>query len=107
MAGLDRAPRCPHCNGLLRPDAVLFGEMIPQERYGRLVAEFHTRSPDLLIVAGTSAPFPYITEPVRVARQRGRITLEINPEETVLSRTVDYALRGPAGEVLPLIDAAI
>ena len=107
LVGLVSAPRCSHCNGLLRPDAVLFGEMIPQERYGRLVAEFHTRSPDLLIVAGTSAPFPYIAEPVRVARQRGRLTLEINTEKTVLSRTVDYALRGPAGEVLPLIDAAI
>jgi len=107
LAGLDRAPHCPNCDGVLRPDAVLFGEMIPQERYDRLVAEFHTRSPDLLIVAGTSAPFPYITDPVRVARQRGRLTLEIHIEETVLSRIVDYALRGPAGEILPLIDAAI
>lgn len=84
LAGLVRTPRCPDCDGLLRPDAVLFGEMIPEERYGRLVAEFHTRSPDLLIVAGTSAPFPYITEPVRVANQRGRLTIEVNPEETVL-----------------------
>ena len=107
LAGIERAPRCPACSGLLRPDAVLFGEMIPQERYGRLVAEFHSRSPDLLIVVGTSAPFPYIIEPVRVAKQRGRLTVEVNPEETVLSRVVDYALRAPAGAILPLIDAAI
>jgi NAD-dependent deacetylase len=107
MAGLEGTPRCTVCGGPLRPDAVLFGEMIPEERYARLVAEFHSRSPDLLIVAGTSAPFPYIAEPVRVAKLRGRLTVEVNPEETVLSRTVDYALRGPAGEILPSIDAAI
>jgi NAD-dependent deacetylase len=107
LSGLDHTPRCPDCRGWLRPDAVLFGEMIPEERFRRLIAEFHSRSPDLVIVAGTSAPFPYITEPVRVARQRGRLTVEINPEETVLSRIVDHVLRGPAGEMLPLIDAAI
>jgi NAD-dependent deacetylase len=107
LAALDRTPRCPDCGGLLRPDAVLFGEMLPPDRYESLVRQLIDRSPDLLIVAGTSAPFPYITEPVRAARRRSRVTVEVNPEETVLSRIVDHALRGPAEEILPLIDDAL
>jgi NAD-dependent SIR2 family protein deacetylase len=35
------------------------------------------------------------------ALRGGAVVVEINPSETPLSRGADYALRGPAGEVLP------
>jgi NAD-dependent deacetylase len=107
LAGLDRAPRCGECSGIRRPDAVLFGEMLPDDKVERIRREFHQDVPDLVIAAGTSALFPYIMEPVLIAAGRGGLTVEINPETTPLTDAVDFHLRGPAGTLLPLIEQAI
>ena len=64
-------------------------------------------TPDLVLIAGTTALFPYIVEPVINARTRGSLTVEVNPEATVLSSTVDFSLRGPAGTWLPLLAEAL
>lgn len=100
---LTGAPRCKKCDGVMRPDAVLFGEMLPMQKVARLRKEFYSKIPELVLVAGTTAMFPYIAEPVVVAQQAGRLTVEVNPEETVLSAVVDFSLRGPAGHYLPKI----
>jgi len=107
LAALDRAPVCASCGGILRPDAVLFEEMLPMDKLRRIDREFHADPPDLVVAAGTSAVFPYISRPVFVARALGRLTVEVNPEPTALSGIVDYALRGPAGGYLPLILRAL
>jgi NAD-dependent deacetylase len=107
LAGLDRAPRCTECGGLLRPDAVLFEEMLPLEKVLRIDREFRGDPPDLVLAAGTSALFPYISQPVFLAGELGRLTVEVNPEPTVLSGFVDFTLRGPGGRVLPLIREAL
>ena len=105
LATLDAAPRCDACGGVLRPDAVFFGEMLPVDRLARLRAEFLVSVPDVVIAVGTSAMFPYILEPVYVAGRAGKVTVEVNVERTFLSDEVDYFLQGKAGEVLPLIAA--
>jgi NAD-dependent deacetylase len=104
---LARAPRCASCKGILRPNAVLFGEMLPEPKLRRIYDEFHERPPDLVLVAGTTAMFPYIAEPVFVARSAGRLTVEVNPEPTLLSDAVDFSIRGRAGDVLPEIAVAL
>ena len=103
LPDLWRAPRCGACGGILRPDVVLFGELLPGDKVEPLLDEFYLRPPDMILVAGTSALFPYITEPVMFAQQAGRLTVEVNPENTVLSDEVDFALHGPADELLPAI----
>jgi NAD-dependent deacetylase len=100
---LEAAPRCPSCDGVLRPNAVLFGELLPEPKLRRIYDEFHADPPDLVLVAGTTALFPYIAEPVFVARGKGRLTVEINPEPTSLSSVVDFSIRARAGEALPEI----
>jgi NAD-dependent deacetylase len=107
LPGLDAAPRCGQCGGVLRPDAVLFEEMLPQRKLERIHLEFRVNTPDLVIAAGTTAVFPYISAPVHLAQQAGKLTVEVNPEPTVLSSVVDHALRGPAGVYLPLIEEAL
>jgi len=106
LAALNAAPRCD-CGGILRPNAVLFGELLPMDEVTRLREQFYREVPDLVIAAGTSALFPYITEPVVFARQRGKLTVEINPEPTLMSGQVDFCLRGNAGEYLPAIQRAL
>lgn len=105
--GIERAPRCPKCRAVVRPDVVLFGEMLPVDKLARLQAEFFQNPQDVVISVGTSAMFPYIVQPVLIAAQAGRLTIEINPDETDISGFVHYHLRQPAGVALPAIAAAL
>ncbi len=107
LAALERAPCCPACDAPLRPDAVLFGEMLPLDKVRRIASELERDPPDLVLVAGTSALFPYIRGPVEAAARHGRLTVEINPEPTELSAVVDHTLRGRAGDWLPRISRAL
>jgi len=104
---LENAPRCNSCGGIMRPDAVLFEEMLPPDKVRRMDEEFRLHVPDLVIAAGTSAWFPYITQPIVVARDDGKLTVEVNLDPTVLSGIVAYPLYGPAGRILPLIRDAL
>ncbi len=45
-------PHCPGCGGMVRPDVVLYGELLPQREYEE--ASGLIRYADLLIVGGTS-----------------------------------------------------
>ena len=107
LRAIEAAPRCAGCGGTLRPAAVLFGEYLPEEKVERLRREIHEDPPGLVLVVGTSGLFPYITEPVLVARRAGRLTVEVNPEPTVLSQVVDWFLQGTATALLPAIARAI
>lgn len=100
---LEAAPACPACDGVLRPDAVLFGEMLPTAKVQQLHAEMLERPPELVLIAGTTAVFPYIVEPVLQAARAGIPTVEVNPEPTDVSPVVRWSLRGTAGRVLPAI----
>jgi len=103
---LDGAPRCP-CGGVLRPDVVLFEEMLPPDKVQRLYAELVGDPPEVMIAVGTTAMFPYICEPVHATRLAGGTTVEVNPEETPLSDVVTYRLAGHADIILPALVAAL
>ncbi|PYK10879.1 MAG: hypothetical protein DME65_08650 [Verrucomicrobia bacterium] len=61
-----------------------------------------------MIVAGTTATFGYIIDWALSASRGGGELIEINPEETPLSRFATRLLRGPAARVLPgLVDSLI
>ena len=97
-------PRCARCGGIVRPQVVLFGEMLPESALDRLYAEMQ-RGFDMVFVVGTSAVFPYIAEPVLRAAQAGIPTVEINPAETRLSASVRHHLPLRAAAALPMIYA--
>jgi NAD-dependent deacetylase len=94
-------PRCANCGALLRPDVVWFEEMLPPDALA--AAEAMARRCDLMLVVGTSAEvYPAAALP-SIAKASGALVIEINPNATALSPTADYALRGPAGSVLPAL----
>jgi NAD-dependent deacetylase len=100
---VDQAERiCPECGGALRPDVVLFGEMIPLDAFR--FAESRAGDCDLCFVIGTSAVvYPAAMLP-ELARASGAYTVEINPEPTPLSEICDEVIGAKAGEILPLFD---
>jgi NAD-dependent deacetylase len=91
-------PRCD-CGGILRPNAVLFGEMIPQEALWR--SRQVATDCDVMLVIGTSAVVqPAALMPV-VAKDSGAKIIEINPESTPLTGEIsDYLIKGSAGDVM-------
>lgn len=97
--GLPLPPGCPDCEGLLRPEVVLFGEALPEGAIRRLV-EILQGGVDLVFSIGTTSVFPYIAEPVLWARQHGVPSVEINPGETRVSSFVDYRLRMGAADAM-------
>ena len=106
-AGLDTLPpACPDCGGVVRPDVVLFGEMLPQRavsQYEQALGEGF----DLVMVVGTSAVFPYIAAPVQQAMMQRRATLEINPERTDISEYCGVCLRTSAAQALMTLARAL
>ncbi|HRY43241.1 MAG TPA: NAD-dependent deacylase [Thermoanaerobaculia bacterium] len=90
--GFEMPPRCPECAALVRPEVVLFGEMLPDEAVARLEEELR-RGFDAVFSIGTTSVFPYVAAPVRMARAWGAGTVEVNPGETEVSGIVDVRLR--------------
>lgn len=87
--------------GLLRPDVVWFGEMLPADAIA--AAEAAASTCEVFISAGTSAQVFPAAGFIRHAAARGAFTAEINAEDTPISDLVDLSIRGSTGLVLPLV----
>jgi len=103
IPSLDRAPRCAQCSGLIRPDVVWFGELLPVEEWNASVAA--AERADIFFSIGTSAVvYPAASLPVS-AKHAGAYVVEINIEPTELSHQMDEVLLGKSGDLLPrLVD---
>jgi NAD-dependent deacetylase len=86
----------------VRPEVVLFGEMLPLDR-ARLLQEQLTRGFDAVFTIGTTSVFPYIAEPIIDARRRGALTVEINPGTSQVSHIVDHRLRMGAAAAMDAV----
>jgi len=91
---------CDVCVTPLRPDVVLFGEMLPLGAFEK--AEKAARASDLFFVIGTSALVYPAAGLAETAKRGGAFLVEINPEETPMTGFCDETIRGKAGEILPL-----
>jgi NAD-dependent deacetylase len=92
-------PRCPHCQGILKSDTVMFGEPIPRDAL--LSCETQTRRCDCMLLVGTSATVYPAAEFPLIAARSGACLIEINPMETPLSGLCQVVLRAPAAAALP------
>ncbi|MEW6509705.1 MAG: NAD-dependent deacylase [Bacteroidota bacterium] len=96
---------CNACGGLIRPDVVWFGEMLPEEEWDASVRA--AEGADLFLSIGTSGVvYPAASIPL-MARRAGAYIVEINPEQTPLTPYVDEFLEGAAGSVLPALVKAM
>jgi NAD-dependent deacetylase len=99
----ERLPACLDCGSPMRPDVVLFGEMLPAPVFQ--LATMRAASAEVCFVVGTSAlVYPAAGLP-EVAKRAGAYLVEINPETTPLSALCDVSLQGRAGELLPQLDS--
>ncbi|MGH9318413.1 MAG: SIR2 family NAD-dependent protein deacylase [Vicinamibacteria bacterium] len=101
-SNLAPLPLCPSCGATVRPDVVLFGELLPLNKVETMERELRSGF-DVVFSIGTTSVFPYIARPVIEARLRRKATIEINPGETLLSDEVDVKLPMRAAEALPAL----
>jgi NAD-dependent deacetylase len=96
-------PRCTKCGALMRPGVVWFGEPLPAPETERVKNYLQRDSCGVVIVAGTTATFGYIIDWALSASRHGGELIEVNPEETPLSRFATRLVREPAALALPRI----
>jgi len=92
-------PLCLKCSGVLRPDVVLFGEMLPTEVLEE--AQRKAQICDLMIVIGSSlVVYPAAHLPYQ-AKMSGARLIIINIDPTPLDSVADLCIHRSAGEVFP------
>jgi NAD-dependent deacetylase len=98
---VESLPHCSECGGLMRPDVVWFGEMLPVLETGRAF-EAAAEAEACLVVGTTGAVYP-AAGVAHTARAAGARVVVVDPGETELDGLADIKLVGQAGEILPLL----
>ncbi|MFW9848297.1 MAG: NAD-dependent deacetylase [Candidatus Thorarchaeota archaeon] len=92
-------PICDKCGGILKSEAVLFNEPLPEDAMQKAIDL--SRSTDLMLVIGTSLtiyPAAFIPQ---IAKNSGAKIILINLEGTNRDNVADIVLKGKASEVVP------
>lgn len=96
--------RCTGCGDRIRPGVVWFGEALPDDAWD--AATEAATGCTLMLVVGTSGLVCPAAGLPALARRRGAVVVEINPEPTALSAQADHVCRGTAAVALPLLASA-
>jgi len=97
----EEIPDCEDCHGILKPDAVFFGESLPQEVLEE--ATHRASSCDLFIVVGsTLVVYPAAYMPVYAVNSGAKLVI-INLSSTPMDEQATVVIRAKAGEILPKI----
>ena len=98
-------PRCDRCDGVLKPDVVLFGEQLPQTAFQQ--ARDHARQADVFLAVGSSLSVQPAASLPSTARRTGGMVVLVNLERTPVSDRVDYEFLADVTDVLPAVVEAI
>jgi NAD-dependent deacetylase len=111
VEGFDRVvellptPRCARCSAVLKPDVVMFGELLPAAAIERAFAL--AREAALLIVVGSSLEVhPVAALPEETLGAGGRLAI-VNRGETPYDRQASLVLEASAGKVLAFVAATL
>ncbi len=94
-------PRCPTCASLLKPDIVLFEEMLPSGVW--MEAEQHCRKADLMLVVGSSLEVSPANMLPWTALESGAQLIIVNLTPTYLDAQASVVIHADAAEILPKI----
>ncbi len=102
--GTGEVPRCETCGSLLKPNAILFGEMLPAGAI-RSAQDEAARS-DIFLAVGSSLTVAPASDLPLAAIRRGAQLIVVNLTPTPVDRHATLVLRGDVAEVLPRIVGA-
>ena len=97
----EEIPDCQLCRGILKPDAVFFGESLPQQALNQAIS--HSRSCDLFIVIGsTLVVYPAAYMPMYAVESGARLVI-INLSPTPMDAKAAALVTAKAGEAMDKI----
>lgn len=89
---------------MARPGVVWFGEPLPSGIFAE--AEHAVSQCEVMLIVGTSAVVYPAAGLAPYARRAGAKVIEINIDVTPATAVADLSLRGPSGEILPILVSA-
>jgi len=98
-----KLPYCPNCGKLLKPDIVLFEEMLPASVWRQ--AEAHCRHADLMLVVGSSLEVTPASGLPLTALDHGAQVIILNFSPTYLDDYASVVLHADAAGILPQLAA--
>ena len=97
----EEIPDCQFCRGILKPDAVFFGESLPQQALNDAIQ--HARHCDLFIVIGsTLVVYPAAYMPMYAVESGARLVI-INLSPTPMDAKAAALITASAGETMSRI----
>jgi len=101
LDGDEEIPDCEACHGILKPDAVFFGEPLPQDVLNRAVSR--SCDCDLFIVIGsTLTVYPAAYMPVYALDSGARLVI-VNLSDTPMDKQAEVLVRAKAGEAMTVV----
>ena len=94
-------PLCSHCQGVIRPGVVWFGEGLPQAEMEAAFAA--AENCDVLLSVGTSGLVQPAAQIPSLALRSGAWGVHINPDPVPSQHPREISLAGGAGQLLPLL----
>jgi NAD-dependent deacetylase len=94
-------PHCTGCGGILKPNIVLFEELLPQQTWAE--AEALSQECDVMLVAGSSLEvIPASSLPAMAARNGAQLII-VNRSETHLDSAASLVLNADVVDAIPAI----
>ena len=100
----NEIPHCPACGGVLKPNIILFGEMLPVRVMN--AAKKAVRQCDVIIAIGSSLAVAPVGDLPMLAKSLGAKFIIINLGETYADSMADVVIHADVVDVLPKIAAA-
>jgi NAD-dependent deacetylase len=98
-------PRCRDCGAVLKPDVVLFGELLPEAAIDRAY-ELAREAALMLVVGSALEVFPAADLPLEMLRSGGALAI-VNRDATPLDGQAELRIGGSAGETLSALLAEL
>jgi NAD-dependent deacetylase len=93
-----KVPYCDDCSGMLKPEAVSFGQSMPQDKMAASIGYADTC--DLCIVLGSSlVVYPAASIPARAVEAGAKLMI-INRDDTPLDQHADLVVHDSVGKTL-------
>jgi NAD-dependent deacetylase len=98
-----RIPTCPRCDGIIKPNVILFGEALPV--HALMAAKRAVANCDVLLIAGSSLEVAPASDLPMLARSRQARLIIVNQGPTYMDEFCDVLIREDVAAALPTIAA--
>jgi NAD-dependent deacetylase len=98
-------PRCRACDAILKPDVVMFGELLPSAAIDR-ATELAEGAALMLVVGSSLEVWPVAGLPDATLARGGKLAI-VNRDPTAYDERADLVIRASAGEVLACVTSTL